>query len=130
MRSKYSGDLNISTVCLTFWDLSQLKFVRNRNTAGPKSSIIADQFILNNVNHKFNLCVAPGSPIPVWLILVRACLRAPLVLADEAKLAIVFTYFFVFSLFFIFRFLRLLLFTHFGESPVRENLFPPIFWHN
>ena len=26
--------------------------------------------------------------------------------------------------------LRLLLFTHFGESPVREHLFPPIFWHN
>ena len=26
--------------------------------------------------------------------------------------------------------LRLLLLTHFGESPVCENLFPPIFWHN
>ena len=26
--------------------------------------------------------------------------------------------------------LRLLLFTHFRESPVCENLFPPIFWHN
>ena len=26
--------------------------------------------------------------------------------------------------------LRLLLFTHFGESPVRGNLFSPIFWHN
>ena len=25
---------------------------------------------------------------------------------------------------------RLLLLTHFGESPVRENLFPPIVWHN
>ena len=34
---------------------------------------------------------------------------------------------FFFSFFFL---LRLLLFTHFGESPVRENLFPPIFWHN
>ena len=32
--------------------------------------------------------------------------------------------------FLFFFFLRLLLFTHFGESPVRENLFPPIFWHN
>ena len=32
--------------------------------------------------------------------------------------------------FFFFLFLRLLLFTHFGESPVRENLLPPIFWHN
>ena len=27
-------------------------------------------------------------------------------------------------------FLRLLLFIHFGETSVRENLFPPIFWHN
>ena len=26
-------------------------------------------------------------------------------------------------------FLRLLLLTHFGESPVCEHLFPPIFWH-
>ena len=26
--------------------------------------------------------------------------------------------------------LRLLLLTHFGESPVRENLFSPIFWYN
>ena len=46
-------------------------------------------------------------------VLVQACLRAPHVVAD-----------------FFFFFLRLLLFTHFGESPVRENLFPPIFWHN
>ena len=29
-----------------------------------------------------------------------------------------------------FLFLRLLLLTHFGESPVCENLFPPIFCHN
>ena len=35
-----------------------------------------------------------------------------------------------FSLFYIFSLLRLLLLTHFGESPVCENLFPPIFWHN
>ena len=33
------------------------------------------------------------------------------------------------SVFFSFS-LRLLLLTHFGESPVYENLFPPIFWHN
>ena len=26
--------------------------------------------------------------------------------------------------------IRLLLFTHFGETPEAENLFPPIFWHN
>ena len=26
--------------------------------------------------------------------------------------------------------LRLLLLTHFGETPEAENLFPPIFWHN
>ena len=31
------------------------------------------------------------------LLLVQACLRAPHVVADEAKLAIVFTYFFLFS---------------------------------
>ena len=31
---------------------------------------------------------------------------------------------------FFFFLLCLLLLTHFGESPVRENLFPPIFWHN
>ena len=63
---------------------------------------------------------------PSQIVLVQACLRAPPVVADEAKLAIVFTYFFLSSFFF----LRLLLFTHFGESPVRENLFPTIFWHN
>ena len=62
--------------------------------------------------------------------LVQACLRAPHVVADEAKLAIVFTYFFLLLSFSFFFLLRLLLFTHFGESPVRENLFPPIFWHN
>ena len=124
-------------------------------------------------------------------ILVQACLCALHVVADEAKLAIVFTYFFLFSLFFsafffsptsgnlpcvkicfpqyfgitrrymqkkkfflgnffppkkkrklscdfsvaepgptpsflscfLFLLLRLLLFTHFGESPVRENYF-------
>ena len=65
--------------------------------------------------------------------LVQACLRAPHVVADEAKLAIVFTYFFLllsFSFFFFLLFLRLLLFTHFKETPMTENLFPPIFWHN
>ena len=50
-------------------------------------------------------------------------LRAPPVVADEAKLAIVFTYFFFF-------FLPLLLLNQFGEMPVSENLFPPIFWNN
>ena len=49
---------------------------------------------------------------------VQACLRAPPVVADEAKLASPF--------FFL---LRLLLFTHFEESSVRENLFLPIFWN-
>ena len=57
------------------------------------------------------------------LFLVQACLRAPPVVADEAKPLFSPTFFFFFF------FLRLLLFTHFGESPVRENLFPPIFWH-
>ena len=62
-------------------------------------------------------------------MLVQACLCAPLVVADEAKLAIVFTYFFS-SSFFLFLFLRLLLITHFGETSVAEINFPPIFWHN
>ena len=31
---------------------------------------------------------------------------------------------------FFFLFFCLLLLTHFGESPVCENLFPPTFWHN
>ena len=34
------------------------------------------------------------------------------------------------TLVFSFFFLRLLLFIYFGETPVTENLFPPIFWHN
>ena len=33
----------------------------------------------------------------------------------------------LFSLFFL---LRLLLLTHFGETPEAENLFPQIFWNN
>ena len=37
--------------------------------------------------------------------------------------------FFFFS-FFSFFFLRLLLLTHLGETPLSENLFPPIFWHD
>ena len=58
-------------------------------------------------------------------------LRAPCVLACAMRsLAIVFTIVQSFSLSFFFFFsLRLLLLTHFGESPVCENLFPPIFWH-
>ena len=80
------------------------------------------------------------------IVLVQVCLRVPPL--AEAKLVIVCTYFFLilsfspgslpappmvangseagdcFHLLFFF-FLRLLLFTHFGESPVRENLFPP-----
>ena len=76
------------------------------------------------------------------VLLVQACLHAPPVMADEAKLAIVFTYFWsrracvrhpwwrtkrswplfsptFFFLFFLFLFLLgLLLFTHFVESPV------------
>ena len=48
------------------------------------------------------------------MLLVQACLRAPHVVADEAKLAIVFTYFFLsFSFFF---------FSAFYFSPTSENL--------
>ena len=42
-------------------------------------------------------------------------LYAPPVVADKAKQAIVFTYFFP---------LHLLLFTHFGETPMAKNWFP------
>ena len=53
-------------------------------------------------------------------------LRAPCVLACAMhSLAIVFTYFRSF-----FFFLRRLLLTHFGESPMCEIIFHPIFWHN
>ena len=62
--------------------------------------------------------------------LVQACFRGPHVVADEVKLAIVFTYFFLLSFFFFLLLLRLLLFTHFGEFPVCEIIFHPIFWHN
>ena len=51
-------------------------------------------------------------------MLVQACLRAPHEVADEAKLAIVFTYFFLLLLLL----LCLLLYTHFEETPVAENL--------
>ena len=49
----------------------------------------------------------------------HACLRAPCVAWP------LFSPTFALSLF-----LRLLLLTHFGGSPVCENLFPPLFWHN
>ena len=54
----------------------------------------------------------------------HACLRAPCVLACAMRsLAIVFTIVQSFSLSFLFFFsLRLLLLTHFGESPVCENM--------
>ena len=56
-------------------------------------------------------------------------LRAPCVLACAMRsLANVFTI--VQSLFLSLSLLHLLLLTHFGESPVTENLFPTIFWHN
>ena len=93
------------------------------------------QLFINNMSSKVSFFLLDTLYRVFLLIdLVQACLRAPHVVADEAKLAIVFTYFFLlflfFSFFFFLLFLRLLLFTHFGESPVRENLFPPIFWHN
>ena len=55
-------------------------------------------------------------------------LRAPCVLACAMRsLAIVIT---IVSLFFLFFFLlRLLLLTHFKETPMCENLCPPIFWY-
>ena len=55
-------------------------------------------------------------------------LRAPPVVADRSEAGHCFHLLFFF--FFFFLFLRILLFTHFGETPVAEILFPPIFWHN
>ena len=52
-----------------------------------------------------------------WPFLVQACLRAPHVVADEAKLAIVFTYFFLFF------FLSFFFFSYaFCFSPISEKL--------
>ena len=74
-------------------------------------------------------------------------LRVPPVVADKAKLAIVFTYFFLFwprrlacamhSLAIVITIVQSFslsppsfAFDPLRESPVCENLFPPIFWHN
>merc|ERR1711892_359472 len=58
-------------------------------------------------------------------------LRAPCVLVCAMRsLAIVFTIVQSFSLSLLFFPLRLLLLTHFGESPMCEIIFHPIFWHN
>ena len=55
-------------------------------------------------------------------------MRAPCVLAcDMRSLAIVITNFSSFSLSF---YLRLLLLTHFGDSPMCEIIVYQIFWHN
>ena len=57
-----------------------------------------------------------NNSMPETFLLVQACLRAPPVVADEAKLAIVFTYFFLFSSFFFF------FFSTFYFSPTSEKL--------
>ena len=57
----------------------------------------------------------------------RACVRHPLLRMKRSWPFISPTLFF---LSFFFFFLRVLLFTHFGKTPVTENLFPPIFWNN
>ena len=58
-------------------------------------------------------------------------LRAPCVLARAMRrLAIVITIVQSFFLSLLFFSLRLLLLTHFGETPVCEIIFAPIFWHN
>ena len=56
----------------------------------------------------------------------HACLRAPCVAWPLLLPSFSLSSFLFFSSFS----LRLLLLTHFGESPMCENLFPPIFWHN
>ena len=71
----------------------------------------------------------------------HACLRAPCVawplLLPSFSLSFFLSFFWPRRLacamlaFFLSLFsLHLLLLTHFGESPVCEHLFPPIFWHN
>ena len=46
------------------------------------------------------------------------------------SLSLFFSLFLFLSFFLSFFFLRLLLLTHFGESPMCEIIFHPIFWHN
>ena len=62
------------------------------------------------------------------LVLAQAALRAP----PEVALQYVagHCYFQILVSLSFSLFLRILLFTHFSESPEAENLFPPIFWHN
>ena len=61
-------------------------------------------------------------------VLAQAALRAPPEVAFAMRSwPMLFP---TFSLFFSFFLFRLLLLTHFGETPEAENLFPPIFWHN
>ena len=62
-----------------------------------------------------------------WLLLAQAALRAPpkVVLQCVAGHC-----YYQLSLSLSLFSLRLLLKTHFGETPEAENVFPPIFWHN
>ena len=60
-------------------------------------------------------------------LLAQAALRAPPEVAFAMRIVITIVQSFFFSISFS---LHLLLLTHFGETPVAENLFPPIFWRN
>ena len=55
-------------------------------------------------------------------------LLAPPMVVDGSEAGHCFHLLFTFSSSFFL--LHLLLFTHFRETPVAENLFSPIFWHN
>ena len=86
-------------------------------------------------------CVCLGSVRTSWAgaCISGRCIHLGLVRASQVNASILGRYMhlplvqasWVLEYFFLFSFsLRLLLLTHFGESPVCENVFPPIFWHN
>ena len=62
-------------------------------------------------------------------ILAQAALRAPPEVALQCVAGQSFLSLFSLSSFFLF-FLRFLLLTHFGETPMCEIIFHPLFWHN
>ena len=72
----------------------------------------------------FVRCVQPSLQCQVLFILAQAaCVRHP-----RWRLQCIASHcYYLRSVHF---FLRLLLLTYFGDSPVCENLFPPKFWHN
>ena len=86
-------------------------FTINPNLKDEKSNVLLRSYFL-----LFSIILAQAACVR------HACLRAPCVawpLLPSFSLS-----------FFLFLFLRLLLLTHFGESPMCEIIVHPIFWHN